>query len=62
MIFFIFIGVLPAVYFYNQASFKGDEINNKIADGLLSPKLHTLYLLAFQMKPKAIFSLGCPLS
>ena len=39
---FIFIGVLSAVYFDNQALFESDEINNIISDGLLSSKLDSL--------------------
>jgi hypothetical protein len=31
--------VLAAVYFDNQALFKGDEINNVIPDGFLPSKL-----------------------
>jgi hypothetical protein len=53
-----FFGVLATVYFYNQALFKGYEINDVIADGLLSPEFYTLYVLTFQMKPQAIFSIG----
>jgi len=41
-LFVIFLGVLTAVYFYNQAPFIGDKINNIIAEGLLSPKLDAL--------------------
>jgi len=43
--------VLPAVDFDNQALFKGDEINDVIAYGLLSSKLDALKVFALQMKP-----------
>ena len=61
VIFFV-VGMLAAVYFHNQAFFKSDKINNVIPDGFLSSKFDTLQVFAFQMKPKAIFSVGCPLS
>jgi hypothetical protein len=61
VIFFSF-GVLSAVHFDNQAFFKGYEINNVISDGLLPSKLDAFKVFAFQMKPKAIFRVGCPLS
>jgi hypothetical protein len=35
---FFFVGVLAAVYFDNQAFFKGDEINDVIPDWFLSSK------------------------
>ena len=54
--------MLPAIYFNNQAFIKGDEINNVIPDGRLSSKLDALKVFAFQMKPQAIFGIGCPLS
>jgi hypothetical protein len=59
---FFFFGVLAAVNFNNQALFKGDEINNIVPDGFWSPKLDAFKVLAFQMKPKAIFGVGCLLS
>jgi hypothetical protein len=57
---FIFLGVLAAVYFYDQAFFKGDKINDIFPNGRLSPEFYTFYVLAFQMKPKAIFSISRP--
>jgi hypothetical protein len=59
---FFFVGVLAAVHFDNQAFFKGDEINNVIPEWLLSSKLDAFNVFAFQMKPKAIFGIGCPFS
>jgi hypothetical protein len=59
---FIFLGVLAAVYFYDQAFFKGYKIDDIFPNGLLSPEFYTLYVLAFQMKPEAIFSISCPFS
>jgi hypothetical protein len=59
---FIFFAVLAAVYFYNQAFFKGDKINDIFPNGGLSPEFYTLYVLAFQMKPQAIFSISRPFS
>jgi hypothetical protein len=59
---FFFFGVLAAINFDNQASLKGDEINNVSPDGCLSSKLDAFQVFAFQMKPKAIFGVGCPLS
>jgi hypothetical protein len=55
---FIFFGVLSTVYFYNQAFFKGDKINDIFPNGRLSPEFYTLYVFAFQMKPEAIFSIS----
>jgi hypothetical protein len=54
--------VLAAVYFDSQAFFEGDEINNIIPDRFLSSKLDAFKVFAFQMKPKAIFGVGGPLS
>jgi hypothetical protein len=54
--------MLAAVYFDNQASFKGDEINNVISDGRLSSKFDAFKVFAFQIKPKAIFDIGRSLS
>jgi hypothetical protein len=54
--------MLAPVYFDNQAFFKGDEINNVIPDWFLPSKLDAFKVFAFQMKPKAIFGVGCPLS
>ena len=54
--------MLAAVYFDNQAFFKGDEINNVIPDWFLSSKFDAVYVFAFQIKPKAIFRVGSPLS
>ena len=58
IVIFFFAGALAAVYFDNQAFFKGDEINNVIPDGCLSSKLDAFKVFAFQMKPKAIFSIS----
>ena len=54
--------MLAAVYFDNQAFFKGDEINDVIPDGCLSSKLEAFQVFASQMKPKAIFGAGGLLS
>jgi len=54
--------VLAAVHLYNQALFKGYEINDIFANELLSPKFDPFNLLAFQMKPEAIFSISGPSS
>jgi hypothetical protein len=53
---------LLAVYFDNQAFFKGYEIINVIPDGFLSSKLDASTVFVFQMKPQAIFGVGCLLS
>jgi len=58
IIIFFFCGMLPAVYFYNQALFISYEINDIIADGLLSPEFDALQMLVLQMEPKAIFGVG----